>query len=105
MLEIKIKKTDDGSSLQTSVALEGSGEDLVAESYFAIAGLLKALDNESHLLKVTLVRVLAENPEWMTGKREIFDEEGTAPFEDGEELPKSLKDFLGKMAIKKGELS
>ena len=80
MVEIKTKRISDGE-IECTTKMEGTGEDLILEAYYAISGIVKGLGDESYGLKVMLMKALAENNEWMHERKEA-----------------TLGDILGRMA-------
>jgi len=80
MVEIKTKRIND-DEIECTARIEGTGKDLLCESYYAISQIVKSLGDEEYKLKVMLMKALAENDEWMHR-------------EDG----RSLGDFLGRIA-------
>lgn len=90
MVEIKAERiSKDEIAGQTNI--EGKGDDIIIESFYAIKALFHALGEEDVALKISLVKAMAENDEW-------FDHE-TDPKEMAQ--MKSLGDLLGRKAAER----
>ena len=64
MVEIKTNRISE-NEVECTANMEGRGEDLIYEAYYAISGIVRAIKGESPEMKKALMMMLAANDEWM----------------------------------------
>ena len=81
MVEIKVKRVNE-DEVECHAAIDGTGEDIVMKSFYAIKGIFNALGSENRGLKMALVGALVHNHEWL----------------DDDTREETLDDILGRKA-------
>jgi len=90
MIELKVKRISK-DEIEGQTNIEGRGDDIIIESFYAIKALFHALGEEDVKMKVMLTKMMAESDEWLdheTDPKEMMQ-------------MRSLDDVLGRKATER----